>query len=193
MPDPVLHVIAGPNGAGRSTFHAKVIGPVTHLDFVNADVVAAQRWPDAAVEHAYDAARIAAIERDRRIGARQSFVTETVFSHESKLLMLRDAEAAGYRVTLHIVAVPEELAVARVVDRVRNGGHDVPEEKVRVRIERLWGHLRDAIALVDEARVYDNTSAREPFRLVATYVGGRLTNVAEWPSWTPAPLLEAGR
>ena len=193
MSDPVLLVIAGPNGAGKSTFYAKVIGPVTHLDFVNADVIAARRWPDAAVEHAYDAATIAAAERDRRIGARQSFVAETVFSHESKLSLLRDAEAAGYRVVLHIVAVPEELAVARVADRVRNGGHDVPEEKVRGRIERLWGHLRTAIALVDEARVYDNTTAREPFRLVATYVGGRLTNVPEWPSWTPAPLREAGR
>lgn len=192
MPDPVLHVIAGPNGAGKSTFYATVIGPVTHLDLVNADVVAAERWPDAAVEHAYDAARIAATERERRIGARQSFVTETVFSHESKLAMLRQAETVGYRVMLHIVLVPEELAVARVVDRVRNGGHDVPEDKIRGRIARLWEHLGEAIAFIDEARVYDNTSAREPFRLVATYVGGRLTNVPRWPSWSPEILREAG-
>ena len=124
--------------------------------------------------------------------ARESFVTETVFSHESKLEMLRDAEAAGYRVMLHIVLVPEELAVARVVDRVRNGGHHVPEDKVRGRIARLWTYLSVAIGVVDESRVYDNTSARNPFRLIATYVDGRLINDPEWPSWSPDVLRRAG-
>jgi predicted ABC-type ATPase len=191
--DPVLHVIAGPNGAGKTTFYLKVLGPVTHLDFVNADLVAADRWPDAQVEHAYDAAALAAEDRARRIAAGESFATETVFSHESKVALLRDAEAAGYRVVLHVVLIPEDLAVARVVDRVANGGHDVPEDKVRARFGRLWRHLREAIALVDEAHVYDNTTAAEPFRLVASYLHGQVIGSPGWPPWAPADLRATGR
>ncbi len=131
MADPVLHVIAGPNGAGKTTFYARILAPATHLEFVSADVIAADRWPGTEVEHAYDAAELATVARAERIGACRSFATETVFSHESKVALLRDAEAAGYRVTLHIVLIPEELAVARVVDRVTHGGHHVPEDKIR--------------------------------------------------------------
>lgn len=193
MTDPVLHIIAGPNGAGKTTFYSKVVGPVTHLDFVNADIIAADRWPETAAQHSYEAAQIAAAERDRLIQARESFVTETVFSHESKIALLRDAKAAGFRVTLHIVLIPEDLAVARVTNRVTHGGHQVPKDKVRSRFFRLWGHLHDAVELVDEARVYDNTSATDPFRLVASYINGHRTGDPKWPEWTPQILQEAGR
>ncbi len=97
MTDPVLHVIAGPNGAGKSTFFARVLGSITHLPFINADEIAAARWPGHEVEHAYEAAAFAAAERQARIAARESFATETVFSHESKVDLLHKAEAAGYR------------------------------------------------------------------------------------------------
>ncbi len=179
MADPVLHVIAGPNGAGKTTFYLRVLRPATHLDFVNADVIAAERWPD--------------VERDHGIQARRSFATETVFSHESKLSLLRQADAAGYLVSLHIVLIPEELAVARVINRVANGGHHVPEDKIRSRYRRLWGHLGHAIGVVDGARVYDNTRAAASFRLVATYLDGRLTGDPQWPSWAPPELRAAGR
>lgn len=192
MPDPVLHVIAGPNGAGKTTFYVKVLEPATHLDLVNADVIAADRWPGAEVEHAYEAADLAATERADRIQARRSFATETVFSHESKVDLIRHAEEAGYWVTLHIVLIPEDLAVARVGDRVDQGGHHVPEDKVRSRFGRLWGHLRDAIELVDEAHVYDNARSAEPFRLVASFIRGQSTIAPDWPSWAPPELVEAG-
>lgn len=193
MSDPVLHVIAGPNGAGKTTFYVKILEPATHLEFVNADVIATQRWPGTEVEHAYEAARLAAAERAQRIQARQSFATETVFSHESKVALLRDAEEAGYRVSLHIVLISEDLAVARVVSRVSHGGHHVPEDKVRDRFGRLWGHLRDAIEVVDDAQVYDNATAAEPFRLVASFLNGQLTGTAQWPPWAPQELREAGQ
>ncbi|HEY5881702.1 MAG TPA: AAA family ATPase, partial [Nakamurella sp.] len=61
--DPVLHVIAGPNGAGKSTLYSAVLGPATHLAFVNADLIATQRWPGAETVHAYSAATLAAEER----------------------------------------------------------------------------------------------------------------------------------
>ena len=88
--------------------------------------------------------------------------------------------------------IPADLAVARVANRVGEGGHHVPEEKVRARFGRLWMHLHDAIALVGEARVYDNTTAGDPFRLVATYINGRLVGAPQWPPWTPQVLRDAG-
>ncbi len=91
-PDPVLCLIAGPNGAGKATLATPVIAPVTRLPFINADVIAAQRWPSAQADHACDASQVAAEQRRELIGARASFITETVFSHPSKLALIRDAQ-----------------------------------------------------------------------------------------------------
>ena len=193
MAEPVLHVLAGPNGAGKSTFHAEVLGPVSGLPWINADEIAADRWPGSEVGHAYDASELAAQERRRRIGRRESVITETVFSHPSKVDLLGEAKAAGYVITLHVVIVPEDLAVARVRNRAELGGHDVPEAKIRGRFGRLWTYLRDAIALADEAYVYDNSRAARPFRRVAAFSGGRLVGAASWPDWAPDELRTAGR
>jgi predicted ABC-type ATPase len=112
MSDPILHLVAGPNGAGKSTLYARVIGPASVLEFVNADVISAQRWPDDPVGKSYEAAVVAAERRMKLIENGMSFVTETVFSHESKLELVHAALDAGYIVTLHVVIVPEALAVA---------------------------------------------------------------------------------
>lgn len=169
MDDPVLVVLAGPNGAGKSTLFTEVLGPILHLEFVNADVIAAER-------------------RAELLDARQSFVTETVFSHPSKVELLRDAAALGYRVSLHTIAIPEELAVARVANRVEVGGHAVPEDKVRSRYRRLWLHLHEGIAIADDAVVYDNSLASAPLRVVARFINGVLVGDPTWPEWMPAEL-----
>lgn len=185
---PVLHVLAGPNGSGKSTYAERVLVPQTHLPFVNADLIAAATWPGAAVEHGYEAARLAADERARLIGLRRSFVTETVFSHPSKVDLIGQASETGYQVLLHVLLVPEELSVARVAHRVRRGGHAVPEDKIRSRYRRLWTLIAEARARADRAWVLDNSVARTPFRLVATYEAGRLTGSPAWPAWTPEAL-----
>jgi predicted ABC-type ATPase len=191
MGDPVLHLLAGPNGAGKTTFYEHVLEPATHLEFINADVIAAQRWPDSTVEHAYEAAELAEAERRDHLAEGRSFVAETVFSHPSKVDLVADAKAAGYLVTLHVIVIPEALAVARVANRVTHGGHDVPTDKIRGRYQRLWSHVRDAIAIVDDAFVYDNSRANTPYRLIATYTHGRLTGEPHWPAWTPDALRQA--
>ncbi len=186
--DPVLYLIAGPNGAGKTTLVTRVIAPVTHLPFVNADDIAAQRWPHDAAAHAYQASELAAEQRRELITAGMSFIAETVFSHPSKLTLLRDAREAGYHVHLHVVLVPEDLSVARVSDRVRRGGHVVPEEKVRARYARLWPLINQARSLAVRTSLYDNSRAATPLRLIATYEYGTLIGSADWPVWTPADL-----
>lgn len=184
MSDPVLHIVAGPNGAGKTTFINRVLAPIP-LEFVNADNIAADNWPGDELSHGYAAAELAAQRRAVLLEQRRSFATETVFSHESKVDLIRRAVGAGYLVSLHVILIPEDLAVARVESRVKTGGHEVPEEKVRSRHRRLWTYIREAVALVAEAHVFDNTSASSPFRLLATFRTGVLINEPNWPVWTP--------
>jgi predicted ABC-type ATPase len=190
--DPVLHVLAGPNGSGKSTFYNEVLAGLTRLPFVNADLIARDRWPGQELEHGYDAAAVADQARDAMITRRSSFITETVFSHPSRVDLVARAIAAGYRVTLHVLLIPEDLATARVADRVAHGGHAVPEDRIRQRYRRLWGHVARAIALVHTARVYDNSLAEVAFRVVAVFHDGKLVGSADWPAWTPAELLQLG-
>ncbi len=188
MTTPVLHLVVGPNGAGKTTFYEEILRPATGLPFINADVIARDRWPEDASAHAYEAAGIAAEQRQARIEEGRSFVAETVFSHPSKLDLLRSASAAGYRLYLYVVLIPEELAVQRVRVRVELGGHDVPEDKIRGRFHRLWKLVREAIVLADESEIRDNSRAKTPFRPVARYHRGMLSGSAAWPPWTPPEL-----
>jgi len=184
---PVLHLMVGPNGAGKTTLFEQVIGPVTGLEFVNADRIAAEQWSGAEPEHAYAAAELAAARRDELISARGSFATETVFSHRSKLEMLGRARAAGYRTYLHVVLVPKALAVARVRNRVETGGHDVPRHKIEARFDRLWPLVASACGIADEATVYDNS--RGSLVVVARYSSGQLVGAPRWPAWAPPELI----
>jgi predicted ABC-type ATPase len=193
MPDPVLHLIAGPNGAGKSTLYERVVGPATHLEFVNADILASMHWPDDPIAKSYEASALAAQHRAELITAKASFVTETVFSHPSKLEVVEEALDAGYLVTLHVVMVPESLAVARVAHRIAAGGHVVPDDKIRQRYQRLWPLVARAILDVDSALVYDNSATTTPFRIVARFDRGAPVREPDWPPWTPDALVEATR
>ena len=188
MTDPVLHLLAGPNGAGKTTLYERVIAPATHLRFVNADRIASAEWPGDELAHGYEAARRAAEERDRLIAERRSFVTETVFSHPSKIALVRAARSAGYLITVHVVMVPADLAVLRVEDRVLRGGHDVPRRKIVDRWRRLWAHVAAAVPTADEVVCYDNSDPRHPFRVVAHFRDGRPVTPPTWPEWTPPEL-----
>lgn len=193
MRDPVLHLVVGPNGAGKSTLYDTVIGPVTHLEYVNADLIAAERWPADASGRSYEAAVVAAARRAELLEERSSFATETVFSHASKLELVRAATTTGYLVSLHVVLVPEKLAIARVTSRVAHGGHGVPEAKIRGRYHRLWPLVAEAIGVVENATVYDNSRAKPAFRVLARFESGALVGAADWPAWTARVLREAGR
>ncbi|HZY77028.1 MAG TPA: AAA family ATPase [Jatrophihabitantaceae bacterium] len=185
-----LDLVVGPNGAGKSTFIETTLMAVMPWNVVvDADVIAAQRWPGHAAEHAYDAARIAEQTRSQLIAQRRPFIAETVFSHPAKLDLVHAAHAAGFVVALHVLLVPEQLSVARVRSRVAAGGHDVPEEKIRQRYHRLWRNVVAATAVADTSVVYDNAHIDGP-REVARYAAGQPVGAATWPRWAPSELRE---
>ncbi len=182
-----LDLVVGPNGAGKSTFADQILLPVLpHQAFVNADEIAKLYWPGREVEKSLVAVRLAEVLRTAFIAMREPFIAETVFSHPSKVDLIREAVAAGYRVHLHVLTLPEDDAVARVGKRVIQGGHQVPEEKIRSRYQRLWAHVVDAVHLCDTANVYDNTGERPT--LIARFSGGVAQGPISWPEWTPPAL-----
>jgi predicted ABC-type ATPase len=184
---PLLHILAGPNGSGKSTFVHTVLRPATGLPFINADEIAAAHWPGVEQAHAYAASRAAAQARAQAINDRRSFITETVFSHPSKVALVQQATLAGYRVELHIMLIPEDVAVARVAYRVSAGGHTVPPEKIRERYHHLWGLVADARDIAHRATFYDNSRSK-PFQPVAVYERGHPVGTPTWPAWTPEVL-----
>ena len=190
MADPVLHLLAGPNGAGksscsqRSSARQRTSSSSTPMTSRPSVGLRTQRVGPTTRP------RSRADRRAELLAARTSFVTETVFSHESKVGLVQQACAAGYLVTLHVVAVPEELAVARVANRVEHGGHAVPEDKVRTRFHRLWPLVAEAIRLADAAFVYDNSRIKPAFRLVAASTTACSSGSSDWPPWhRPHPYL----
>ncbi|UMB68773.1 zeta toxin family protein [Mycobacterium paraterrae] len=185
-----LDLVVGPNGAGKSTFVELTLAPLLPgSPFVNADEIAKQRWPDDPAAHSYDAARVAAATRTKLIELGVSFIAETVFSHPSKVELVDAARAAHYTIVLHVLIIPEELAVERVRHRVAAGGHSVPEDKIRERYQRLWGFVAVAMTRSDSATVYDSSGIKGP-RIVAQINDGFLVGSPAWPRWTPAVLRE---
>jgi predicted ABC-type ATPase len=183
-----LHLVVGPNGSGKTTFVNEFLAlELRGYAYVNADEIAKVRWPADPDSHAYDAARVAAETRAYLIAGGRSFIAETVFSHPSKLDLLRSAQGAGYQVVLHVMLVPEELAVRRVAYRVQAGGHDVPEHKIRERYERLWPLVAQAVSLADRAVLYDNSRLEGPVK-IADFFAGLAIGAATWPEWAPNPV-----
>lgn len=184
--DRFLIVIAGPNGAGKTTFFETFLAP-KHIRFVNSDLIARAIKPDDPGAVAYEAASVAETERQLLVAEGASFCMETVFSDPAgaKLGFLRDAQAVGYILFLVFIGIDSaELAISRVVQRVEDGGHDVPDEKIRSRFPRTLENLRKAVCFVDYAYLFDNSACDEPYRYVATFEGGKLARRSEiTPAW----------
>lgn len=159
---PRIIMIAGPNGAGKTTFAreflpAEAACPV----FVNADMIAAGLAPFAPETAALHAGRLMLQELARHFAARSSFAFETTLSGRGYLRLIRKWRAAGYRIKLIFLqlASPDE-AVARVAQRVKQGGHHIPEDVIRRRFAAGKDNFLNLYApLVDAWALYDNSGA----------------------------------
>jgi predicted ABC-type ATPase len=146
-------VVAGPNGAGKTTFVQRFLAPLG-LRIVNVEAIAAALNPPNPDAVAYEAAKAADVVREDLLARGVSFCMETVFSDRegSKIRFLRKARERAYAIVLIFVGLENsDLAIGRVIERTEHGGHEV-----------------------DHAFVLDNSSAEEPYRLVAELRSGRV-------------------
>lgn len=178
-------MLAGPNGAGKSTLYDLVVAPRLRAPFINADLIQRDELGDRSMRAAYRAAEIAEARRRQALRRRTSFVSESTFSHPSKLALVEDARAAGFRVVIYHVSVSAPaLSVQRVTVRVGEGGHDVPPEKILERYERNPPLIRQAVLLADLAFVFDNSCLNRPPSRVLHLRLGRVVDVASHvPGW----------
>jgi predicted ABC-type ATPase len=128
-------IISGPNGAGKTTFARAFLPEEAKCPhFINADLIAAGLSPFAPEAAAVKAGRLMLQEIAACAARGESFAFETTLSGVAYLRHIRDWQRVGYHITLFFLALPSvEVAIARVAERVRQGGHHIPEAVIRRR------------------------------------------------------------
>ncbi|MBD3562297.1 AAA family ATPase, partial [Planktothrix sp. FACHB-1355] len=132
---PNLIVIAGPNGAGKSTVAPILLQETLGVnEFVNADAIAQGLSAFAPEAVAFQAGRIMLERLQQLANQRANFAFETTLASRTFAPWIANLRQAGYVFYLLFLWLPSpEVAIARVQQRVREGGHNVPEETIRRR------------------------------------------------------------
>ena len=159
-------IIAGPNGAGKTTFAREFLPTDAELpNFVNADLIAAGISPFAPELAALKAGRLMLETIDDYVRRGESFSFETTLSGLTYAQMIPVWRTSGYAVKLIFLSLPDvEMAIERVAIRVRQGGHNIPEDVIRRRYAHGRGNFERYKLLVDGWQLYDN-SQTPPFLL----------------------------
>ncbi len=190
---PLVVVIAGPNGAGKSTTAPELLRRALQVqEFVNADTIAlglSALRPETA---AFAAGRVMLARLKYLARVRADFAFETTLASRSFAPWLDQLSASGYRSHLAFLSLPSvELALSRVAERVRLGGHDVPSEVVgrrfRAGLENFFSLYRQR---VDSWQVFDNSGLGSP-SLIASGKAGESHTIEAQEAWTN--LLEKAR
>ncbi|MBI2311416.1 MAG: zeta toxin family protein [Betaproteobacteria bacterium] len=185
MDSPHLIIIAGPNGAGKSTSAPILLKETLRVvEFVNADVIA-QGLSAFNVEGAAFQAGRAMLERLHYLAKeRVDFAFETTMASRSFAPWIAELKAAGYRFHLVFLWLPSpQLAIERVAERARLGGHHVSAATVKRRYGRGLRNFFDLYQpMADTWRFYDNSQLLPP-RLVAHGCGKIVQQVANSAIW----------
>ncbi len=186
---PVLIVIAGPNGSGKTTITSKILHHEWLEDavYINPDIIAQERFGDWNDKDAIMKSVLYCEElRENCLLSKRSLIFETVLSVPQKLDYIRRAKEAGFFVRLFFVSTNSPaINAARIAKRVMEGGHDVPIPKIISRYHRSIVNCRMASALVDRTYIYDNSIDNHEARLLFRMVDGQIykTYVDDMPEW----------
>lgn len=179
MRKPLLIVIAGPNGSGKTSITSRVIRHqwAESCEYINPDEVAQQifgDWND--IDAVLKAVNYCDDLRERLLRERKDMIFETVLSSDGKVDFIRRAKEAGYFVRVFFIctATPE-INAARVANRVMKGGHDVPITKIISRYERAISNMAIITPFIDRAYFYDNSRENEDAQLLFRTIDGIIT------------------
>lgn len=153
-------IIAGPNGAGKSTFAREFLPNEAECPtFVNADLIAAGLSPFQPELAAIKAGKLMLKEIAEHVERGRSFAFETTLAGRSYVQMIRNWRQQGYMVKLFFLSLASaDEAIARVAERVAQGGHHVPDDVVRRRFDAGLANFKTIYRFeVDYWRWYDNS------------------------------------
>lgn len=190
--NPVLWIVAGPNGSGKSSLYNRtdIEGWGGSIWIINPDLLTQQIVDQE--ELLLNDANLAAVRRiqrwlDASIEAYQTIGVETVLSSSKYRDLVLRAKSHGFRVKMiYVFLASADLQIERVRMRVREGGHDVPTDKIIERRRRSFEQLAWFVEHVDECYFYDNSTG-EP-TLYADKLIGTQTLLC-WEAM-PADLIE---
>lgn len=163
--EPILYIIAGCNGAGKTTASMLVLPEIINCtEFVNADEIAKGLSPFNPESVAIEAGKLMLHRIDILLQRRCTFAIETTLATRSYKSLVRKAQSLGYKVTLLYFWLPSpQMAEMRVAQRVANGGHNIPQDVIH---RRYYAGLRNLFELfvdiVDCWSMYDNSAAMRP-------------------------------
>ena len=186
---PVLIVIAGPNGSGKTTITSKILKHewLENALYVNPDQVAQDRFGDwNSPEAVLRAAQYCEEQREACLRQGQSLIFETVLSTDSKVDFIRRAHEAGYFIRIFFVSTAHPaINAARIAQRVMEGGHDVPIPKIISRYQKSILNCKRVAAIADRVYIYDNSVDDAEARLLFRMTDGRpfkryTDDIPEW-------------
>ena len=179
---PGLWIVAGPNGSGKSTLTASIgRGRIDNL--IDPDAIARRLSPEDPARSAIAAGREAILQCRLLLQQRESFVVETTMSGNGTITMMRQARAAGYRISVVYIALKyPEYNIERVQTRVAEGGHDVPDDDIRRRFARSLAQAPIAAKLAHKALAIDNGGLR-PRRVLLFRNGRVIWEADDLPVW----------
>ena len=186
---PVLIIIAGPNGSGKTTITSLILHHewLENSVYINPDQVAQERFGDwNSAEAVRQAAEYCAGWRERCLSDRQSMIFETVFSADDKIDFVRRAKQAGFFIRLFFVCTESPMInAARIAGRVMKGGHDVPIAKIISRYQKSIINCKIATSMADRVYLYDNSLDGYEARILFRFSNGSLVkhysdNVPQW-------------
>jgi predicted ABC-type ATPase len=183
---PVLYILAGPNGTGKTTYYYSALGKHfidRQLPFLNVDVIAKDELGGYTEENF---ARAEMIYRDRikaLIGAKSDFMIESNMARSTDYDWLEKMMQQNYSLVLHFLCTDDvAINVNRVLRRVKEGGHNIPESIILHRYKMGLTYLKGKLHLFKEAHLIDNSSD-EPIQ-VAQIIEGKLTeSIHNLPKW----------
>lgn len=186
---PVLIVIAGPNGSGKTSVTSKILQHKWIEDsiYINPDIIAQEKFGDWNSKEAI-ARSIEYCEnlREECLNEGKSLIFETVLSREDKVDYIMRAKKAGFFIRLFFVCTESPtINAARIAQRVMEGGHDVPITKVISRYEKSILNCYPASRVADRTYVYDNSVDNKIARLLFRLSDGKLfkqytDTIPEW-------------